>query len=310
MISKKREILGSLCLLLAAFVWGVAFVAQTEGMEHVGPFTFQGLRFVIAVIVLLPVMLITNSFKKKQGTYTPLTKKQKIYHIKAGIVCGLVLTVASNVQQFGLQYTTAGKGGFITAMYILFVPLLGIFARKKVPFKIWICVALATIGLYFLCINESFSLNKGDIIVLICAICFSFHILVVDKYSPQCDGIRLSILQFSVAGIVSVILMLIIEKPQLNNIISAWLPIAYAGVLSCAGGYTLQIIGQKYSSNPTIASLLMSLESVFSVLAQMLILKDILSVKETLGCILMFSAIVLAQINIKKTKLGLRLPTP
>ncbi len=299
MISKKGNLLGSLCLLLAAFVWGVAFVAQTEGMEYVGPFTFQGLRFIIAVIVLLPVMFVTDSIKKKQGTYVPLTKEQKVYHIKAGIICGLVLTVASNVQQFGLQYTTAGKGGFITAMYILFVPLMGIFMKKRVSAKIWICVLIASVGLYFLCINEALSINKGDIIVLICALCFSFHILVVDKYSPGCDGIRLSILQFAVAGIVSVILMLVLEKKTgINSVLSAWLPIVYAGVLSCAGGYTLQIIGQKYSSNPTIASLLMSLESVFSVIAQMLILKDIPTSKEFIGCILMFSAIVLAQVNI------------
>ncbi len=301
MINKKGNLLGSLCLLLAAFVWGVAFVAQTEGMEYIGPFMFQGLRFIIAVVVLLPVMFVTDSIKKKQGTYSPLTKEQKIYHIKAGVVCGLVLTVASNVQQFGLQYTSAGKGGFITAMYILFVPLMGIFIKKKVSAKIWICVIIATIGLYFLCINETFSINKGDVIVLICAICFSVHILVVDKYSPNCDGVRLSILQFAVAGVISIILMLIIErKTDISDILSAWLPVLYAGVISCAGGYTLQIIGQKYSTNPTIASLLMSLESVFSVLAQMVILKDIPSSKEFVGCILMFSAIVLAQVNINK----------
>ncbi len=299
-MTKKKELFGSLCLLLAAFVWGVAFVAQTEGMEHVGPFTFQGTRFVIAVIVLIPVMLISDSIKKKQGVYKPLTKEEKKFHIKAGVVCGIILTVAANLQQFALQYTTPGKGGFITAMYILFVPLMGIFFKKKVSAKVWLGVVIATVGLYFLCINETLSVNKGDVLLLLCAIGFTFHIIYVDKYSPNCDGIRLSIAQFAVAGVISVAIMLIVEKPQINDMLAAWLPLVYAGALSCAGGYTLQIIGQKYSSNPTVASLLMSLESVFSVLAQMVILRDIPSGKEFFGCVLMFFAIVLAQLPNKK----------
>lgn len=300
MNNKKKEILGSLCLLLAAFVWGVAFVAQTEGMEHVGPFTFQGTRFVIAVIILIPVMLISDSIKKKQGTYKPLTKEEKRFHVKAGVVCGVILAVAANFQQFALQYTTPGKGGFITAMYILFVPLMGIFMKKKVSAKVWIGVIFATVGLYFLCINETLSVNKGDVLLLLCAVGFTFHIIFVDKYSPGCDGIRLSIAQFAVAGAISVTLMLIIEKPQISDMLAAWLPLVYAGALSCAGGYTLQIIGQKYSSNPTVASLLMSLESVFSVLAQMVILGNIPTSREFIGCILMFGAIVLAQLPNKK----------
>lgn len=299
-MSRKKEFLGSACLLLAAFVWGVAFVAQTEGMEHVGPFTFQGIRFIIGVCILLPVMFISDSIKKKNGTFVPLTKEEKKYHIKSGVVCGLVLVVAANIQQFALQYTTPGKGGFITALYILFVPLFGIFLKKKVSAKVWIGVIIAAIGLYFLCINETLTVNKGDAFLLLCAVGYSFHIIFVDKYSAKCDGIRLSITQFAVAGSISVVLMMIIEKPQLNDVLSAWLPILYAGAFSCAGGYTLQIIGQKYSSNPTVDSLLMSLESVFSVLAQMLILKDIPSGREFIGCILMFGAIVLAQLPNKK----------
>ena len=299
-MTKKKQLLGSLFLLLAAFVWGVAFVAQTEGMEYVGPFTFQGSRFVIAVIVLIPVMLISDSIKKKQGAYIPLTKEQKSYHIKGGIICGIVLAIAANIQQIALQYTTPGKGGFITAMYILFVPLAGIFLKKKVSLKVWIGVAIAVAGLYFLCINESLTVNKGDVLLLLCAVGFTFHIMVIDKFSPNCDGIRLSIVQFVTAGIISVIIMLIVEKPQISDLMAAWLPIAYAGALSCAGGYTLQIIGQKYSSNPTVASLLMSLESVFSVLAQMVILRSIPSSREFIGCILMFGAIVLAQLPDKK----------
>lgn len=302
-MTKKKQLLGSLFLLLAAFVWGIAFVAQTEGMEYVGPFTFQGSRFVIAVIVLIPVMLISDSIKKKQGLYVPLTKEQKSYHIKGGIICGIVLTVAANIQQIALQYTTPGKGGFITAMYILFVPLAGIFFKKKVSLKVWIGVLVAVAGLYFLCINESLTVNKGDALLLLCAVGFTFHIMVIDKFSPQCDGIRLSIVQFVTAGVISVIIMLILEKPDWNDLIAAWLPIVYAGALSCAGGYTLQIVGQKYSSNPTVASLLMSLESVFSVLAQMVILSSIPTAKEFFGCILMFAAIVLAQLPDKK-KIG------
>ncbi len=302
-MTKKKQFLGNLLLLLASFVWGIAFVAQTEGMEFVGPFTFQGSRFVIAVIVLIPVMLITDGIKKKQGIYVPLNKEQKIYHIKGGIICGIVLTVAANIQQIALQYTTPGKGGFITAMYILFVPLAGIFLRKKVSLKVWIGVVVAVAGLYFLCINESLTVNKGDLLLLMCAVVFSVHIIVIDKFSPNCDGIRLSIVQFVTAGIISVTIMLIVEKPQMSDLVSAWLPIAYAGALSCAGGYTLQIIGQKYSTNPTVASLLMSLESVFSVLAQMVILSDIPSVREFAGCAMMFGAIVLAQLPDKKKTL-------
>ncbi len=299
-MTKKKHFMGNILLLLASFVWGIAFVAQTEGMEFVGPFTFQGSRFVIAVVVLIPVMLISDSFKKKQGIYVPLTKEQTRYHIKGGIVCGIILTIAANIQQVALQYTTAGKGGFITAMYILFVPLAGIFLKKRISLKVWIGVVVAVAGLYFLCMNESLSVNKGDVLLLLCAVAFTFHIMVIDKYSPGCDGIRLSIVQFTTAAIISVTIMLIVEKPQLNDLVSAWLPIAYAGALSCAGGYTLQIIGQKYATNATVASLLMSLESVFSVLAQMAILKDIPSSREFLGCALMFGAIILAQLPDKK----------
>lgn len=302
-MTNKKQLLGNLLLLLASFVWGIAFVAQTEGMEFVGPFTFQGSRFVIAIMVLIPVMLVSDSFKKKQGVYAPLTKKQKAYHIKGGIICGIVLTVAANIQQIALQFTTPGKGGFITAMYILFVPIAGIFLRKKVSVKVWIGVVVATVGLYFLCINETLSVNKGDILLLLCAIVFSVHILIIDKFSPGCDGIRLSLVQFTTAAVISVAIMLIIEKPQLSDLASAWLPIAYAGALSCAGGYTLQIIGQKYATNATVASLLMSLESVFSVLAQMVILSDIPSGREFAGCALMFSAIVLAQLPDKKSSI-------
>lgn len=299
-MTKKKQLLGNLLLLLAAFVWGIAFVAQTEGMEYVGPFTFQGSRFVIAVIVLIPVMFVSDGIKKKQGLYIPLSKEQKKYHIKGGIICGIVLAVAANIQQIALQYTTPGKGGFITAMYILFVPMLGIFLKKRVSAKVWIGVVIAAAGLYFLCINESLSVNKGDALLLLCAIGFTFHIIVIDKYSPQCDGIRLSITQFSVAAVISVIIMMVVEKPQLSDLSAAWITIVYAGAFSCAGGYTLQIIGQKYSTNPTIASLLMSLESVFSVLAQMVILRDVPSAKEFLGCALMFGAIILAQLPDKK----------
>ena len=301
MTKKNQQLAGSLCLLLAAFIWGISFVAQTTGMEYVGPFTFQGVRFLLGAIVLLPVSLISDRAKKKQPSYTPMTKQEKYYLIKAGTVCGIILAIAANIQQLALQYTTPGKGGFITAMYILCVPVLGIFVKKRVGVKVWTGVGIAAVGLYFLCMDEALSINRGDLMLMLCALGFSFHIIFVDKYSPNCDGIKLSIFQFAVAAVISLAIMFITEKPDIGDILNAWMPICYSGILSCAGGYTLQIIGQKKSSNPTVDSLLMSLESVFSVLAQMVILRDIPTGREFLGCALMFTAIILAQLPDKRS---------
>ena len=288
----------SLLLFLTAFIWGVAFVAQSVGGDAVGCFTFNGVRSLIGALVLIPVILFLDGQKKKElGEEKFLEQKgDKKTLLLGGICCGTMLCIASNFQQFGISFTTVGKAGFITAMYILIVPILGIFMKKKVGRKVWLGVMIATVGLYMLCMtSESFSLSKGDFLVLVCAGFFSLHILIIDHFSPKCDGVRLSCIQFLVCGVISMIIAFVFEDPNLKAIFTGWLPILYAGVMSCGVAYTLQIIGQK-NMDPTVASLILSLESVFSVLAGWVILNQKLSMREFLGCALMFLAIILAQL--------------
>ena len=299
---RKEQMKNSLLLLLTAFIWGVAFVAQSVGGEAVGCFTFNGVRSLIGAIVLIPVIFFLDGQKKKElGEEKFLEQKgDKKTLILGGICCGVMLCIASNFQQFGISFTTVGKAGFITAMYILIVPIFGLFMKKKVGAKVWIGVVLATIGLYMLCMtSESFSLSKGDFLVLICALFFSLHILIIDYFSPKVDGVRMSCIQFFVCGVISTAIAFVTESPSLHSILSGWLPILYAGVLSCGVAYTLQIVGQK-NMDPTVASLILSLESVFSVLAGWVILNQTLSGREILGCILMFLAIILAQLPEKQ----------
>ena len=288
----------SLVLLLTAFIWGVAFVAQSVGGDAVGCFTFNGVRSLIGAAVLLPVIAFLDKQKKKElGEDQFLAQKgDKKTLILGGISCGVMLCIASNFQQFGISFTTVGKAGFITAMYILIVPILGLFMKKKVGMKVWLGVILATVGLYMLCMtSESFSLSKGDLLVLVCAGFFSLHILIIDYFSPKVDGVRLSCIQFFVCGLISTVIAFIFENPNVGAILSGWLPILYAGVMSCGVAYTLQIIGQK-NMDPTVASLILSLESVFSVLAGWVLLNQKLSMRELFGCVLMFLAIILAQL--------------
>ena len=295
---KTGQMKNSLLLLLTSFIWGVAFVAQSVGGEAVGCFTFNGVRSLIGAFVLIPVIYFLDNQKKKElGEEKYLEQKgdSKIL-LLGGVCCGVMLCIASNFQQFGISFTTVGKAGFITALYILIVPILGLFMKKKVGVKVWLGVVLATIGLYMLCMtSESFSLSKGDFLVLICAGFFSLHILIIDYFSPKVDGVRMSCIQFFVCGIISVIIAFIFESPSLSAILSGWLPILYAGVLSCGVAYTLQIVGQK-NMDPTVASLILSLESVFSVLAGWLILNQTMTLREFSGCGLMFLAIILAQL--------------
>lgn len=289
-------------LLLTAFIWGCAFVAQSVGMDYVGPFTFNSVRSFIGSLVLVPVIFLMDSLKRKEGMSEEEVRASRgdtKTLITGGICCGVVLGVASSLQQFGIMFTTVGKAGFITAMYIVIVPLLGVFIGKKVRPLILFCVALSVAGLYFLCMTEKLSLGIGDLYVLVCAVIFSVHILVVDHFSPLVDGVRLSAIQFLTAGVLCAVPMLLFEAPNLTGILAAWKPILYAGVLSCGVAYTLQILGQK-GADPTVASLLMSLESVFSVLAGWVILGQALSLKELFGCGLMFCAIILAQLPEKK----------
>ena len=282
-------------LVLTALIWGCAFVAQSMGMDYVGPFTFNMARFLIGAVVLLPVIWFMDR-QRKTGAEKGAGQKTLII---GGICCGIALAVASTLQQWGILFTTVGKAGFITAMYIVIVPLLGIFIGKKVRPLIIGCVAIAVVGFYFLCMTESLRLGLGDFLVLLCAIAFSIHILVIDHFSPKVDGVKMSAIQFLTAAIISAVPTLLWEQPVFTEILQAWQPVLYAGVMSCGVAYTLQIIAQK-NADPTVASLLLSLESVFSVLAGWVLLGQRLSFKELFGCVLIFCAIILAQLPEKK----------
>lgn len=285
----------NILLVLTALIWGCAFVAQSVGMDYVGPFTFNMARFLIGAVVLLPVIWFMDR-QRKTGAEKGAGQKTLII---GGICCGIALAVASTLQQWGILFTTVGKAGFITAMYIVIVPLLGIFIGKKVRPLIIGCVAIAVVGFYFLCMTESLRLGLGDFLVLLCAIAFSIHILVIDHFSPKVDGVKMSAIQFLTAAIISAVPTLLWEQPVFTEILQAWQPVLYAGVMSCGVAYTLQIIAQK-NADPTVASLLLSLESVFSVLAGWVLLGQGLSLKELFGCVLIFCAIILAQLPEKK----------
>ncbi len=296
----KQQIKSSLILLLTATIWGVAFVAQSVGMEYIGPFTFNAIRCVLGGLVLIPVILVLK--KKKETGAENQEKEDKKTLWAGGIACGVILCIASNLQQFGIMEASVGKSGFFTALYIVMIPVIGIFIGKHPGIKLWFCVALAVVGMYLLCMKDgSFTIERADIMLLLCALAFSFHILVVDYFSPKVDGVKMSCIQFFVCGVLSAVGMLFTETPDISNIQAAWLPLLYAGLLSCGVGYTLQIVGQK-GINPVIASLIMSLESVISALAGWVILGQVLSPKEILGCVLMFVAIIITQIPIGNKK--------
>ena len=296
----KQQIKSSLILLLTATIWGVAFVAQSVGMEYIGPFTFNAIRCVLGGLVLIPVILVLK--KKKEIGAENQEKEDKKTLWAGGIACGVILCIASNLQQFGIMEASVGKSGFFTALYIVMIPVIGIFIGKRPGIKLWFCVALAVVGMYLLCMKDgSFIIERADIMLLLCALAFSFHILVVDYFSPKVDGVKMSCIQFFVCGVLSAVGMLFTETPDISNIQAAWLPLLYAGLLSCGIGYTLQIVGQK-GINPVIASLIMSLESVISALAGWVILGQVLSPKEILGCVLMFVAIIITQIPIGNKK--------
>ena len=291
------KIKNGIMLVLTAFIWGTAFVAQSVGMDYLGPFTFNGVRSLIGGAALLPCIWLFQKGKGK-ATEKPSRGARKEL-IAGGIACELLLFAASSLQQIGIQYTTAGKAGFITAFYIVIVPVLGIFLHKKINGKVWGAVAIALAGLYFLCITEKFAVGKGDILIFLCALVFSIHILVIDYFSPKVDGVKMSCIQFFVCGIVSLPPMFFTETPKIGAIVEGWAPLLYAGVLSCGVAYTLQIIGQK-NVNPAVASLILSLESCFSVLAGWMVLGEKLSMRESVGCVLMFAAIILAQLPDRK----------
>lgn len=297
--------------MLTSFIWGSAFVAQSSGMDYVGPYTYNMARNVLAFLFLIPVIYVIG--KKKGGTdnmgsgtgideaasgeanWKSILLPDRTTLV-GGIYCGLVMAVASSLQQIGITMTTAGKAGFITALYIILVPLMGVFIGKKIPRIIWFCVALAMAGFYLLCVKEGFSISKGDILVLFCSVGFSVHIMTIDHFTSKgVDGVKMACIQFAVAAIVMTPVMFALENPSVSGLLSAWMTIAYAGILSSGVGFTLQIVAQK-DTDPTTATLIMSLESVFAAVSGCLFLNEVLLPKEILGCILVFVAVILAQV--------------
>lgn len=290
----NKKLSGSLSLLICTLIWGSAFIAQSVGMDHIGPMTFQAIRCSIGVLFLLPVIFL---FDKDRKNYFHNWKNPKLW--KTGLICGLALFVAAGLQQVGLVYTSAGKGGFITAMYIVFVPILGLVVRKKPPITAWISVALAVVGLYLLSCVGITEINKGDLFLLGCAIAFAVQIILVDRMAGDLDGLRLNCIQSLVTAVLSALVMIFTETPDVENIAACWLPLGYAGILSMGVAYSLQIIGQKHV-DPTPASLIMSLESVFAVLFGWLLLNEQMTATELTGCALVFTAVILSQIPVKK----------
>ena len=282
--------------ILAAFIWGTAFVAQDLCADSIGAFAFNATRYFIAVLALLVVILISDKLKKNKPTLTAQEKKAANKQLwLGGLCCGAALAIASNFQQAGLVAgTDAGKAGFITALYVVLVPVFGLFFKRKVSLPTWIAVVLSVVALYLLCIKGDFSLAPGDLLVLVCAVCFAVHILVIDHFTAYCDGVKLSCLQFLFAGIISTICMFIFEDVDFAAILSCALPLLYVGIFSCGVGYTLQILAQKDS---TVVTILLSLESVFAVIAGAIILKQQMTVREYIGCAIMFAAVILAQVQ-------------
>ena len=293
----RQQLKGTLYLLFATVIWGSAFVAQSVGMDLIGPFTFQSVRCTLAALALLPAIAIADRFKNDGKTFFSRWKNKKLW--KTGLLCSIPLFFACNLQQMGLVETDAGKSAFLTAMYIIIVPLIGIFRKQKISKLLGISVVLAVIGLYFLCCMGITGINLTDLMLLGCALMFSIQIILVDMYAMDLDAIRLNCIQALFCAVFSTAVMLPLETPDMGSILQCWLPLTYAGVLSMGLAYTLQIVGQK-SLEPSTASLIMSLESVVAVLSGWLILKEQLTLWEGIGCILVFAAVILSQLPTKE----------
>lgn len=300
MKTKNRNLL---LLLLAAIIWGTAFVFQKEGMDYIGPFTFNGVRSLVGGFALLPVIPLLD---KLRGRHGPVERGSKKNILLGGLCCGVMLFIASSFQQVGIalqdETTNVGKAGFITACYCAIVPVMGLFMKKKSPKLVWLGVAVAVAGFFFLCLmdgiaaGQGLGLNRSDLMVLICAVFYAGHILVIDHFVVLADGVRLSCIQFFVAGLLSLLVVPFTETPTLSGILACAFPILYAGVLSSGVAYTLQIVGQK-GVNPAAASLVLSLESVFAVLAGWLLAPEAgLSGWELFGCVLVFAAVVMVNL--------------
>jgi len=283
---------GSLMLLLAAVIWGSAFVAQSLGMEHIGPFTFQAVRSLLGAVALAPVILLSGRISKRKGDI-PSPEQRRLLR-RGGLLCGLALFVAVNLQQFGLRDTTAGKAGFLTALYILIVPAYGLFLGHRPRPALWVSVLVAAAGLYLLSVTEQFTVRTGDLLLILCAFAFAAQIMLVDHYGVRVNGVKLCAAQFLVCGALSGVAMLLFERPAIGPVLAAAGPLLYAGVLSSGVAYTLQILAQR-TTPPAVASLMMSLEAVFAVLAGMLVLGEQPTPREYAGSGLMFAAILIAQ---------------
>ena len=310
---KTHKLRNTFFLLLTAMIWGAAFVAQSVSMDYIGPFTFICLRSVIGGLFLIPVIIVLDGIRKKsQNESANAVSEENILHnietkekqrlswknkqlIEGGIVCGIFLFFANCFQQTGIQYTTVGKAGFITTFYIIIVPLIGLFFKKYCGILTWIGVVIALTGLYFLCITQKLTIQRGDALILCCSVLYAGQILAIDHYNPFVDGVKMSCIQFLTGGVLGAVFMLLFENPSIAMILSAAGPILYTGIMSTGVGYTLQIVGQK-GLNPTVAALILSLESVFSALSGYVFLHQVLTTRELIGCALMFIAIVLAQL--------------
>ena len=309
---KTHKLRNTFFLLLTAMIWGAAFVAQSVSMDYIGPFTFICLRSVIGGLFLIPVIIVLDGIRKKsQNESANAVSAENILHIETeekqrlswknkqliegGIVCGFFLFFANCFQQTGIQYTTVGKAGFITTFYIIIVPLIGLFFKKYCGILTWIGVVIALAGLYFLCITQKLTIQRGDALILCCSVLYAGQILAIDHYNPFVDGVKMSCIQFLTGGVLGAVFMFLFENPSLAMILSAAGPILYTGIMSTGVGYTLQIVGQK-GLNPTVAALILSLESVFSALSGYVFLHQVLTIRELIGCVLMFIAIVLAQL--------------
>ena len=311
----NKTIRANLLLLLTALIWGIAFVAQDVAMDAMEPFTFNAARMLVAALVLLPCIRLLDAIENKRAvsaghpsaiasrTFRAMSRAQKKTLLLGGVCCGVALFLGSSLQQFGIKETSAGKAGFVTALYIVLVPLSGLFFKRSVRRNVWLAVVLCVIGLFLLCVTETLSVSIGDLYLLLCAAAFTAHILVIDHFSPKTDSVRMSCLQFFVASALCGIMMVFTEHPTLQGLLKGWIPLLYAGILSGGMGYTLQMIAQR-DTDPTVASLLMCLESVFAVLAQWVILGELLSARELLGCGLMLIGIVLAQLPARSVRLN------
>ena len=303
---KKQETLGNIILLITSLIWGVAFVAQKQGMDHVGPFTFCGVRFLFSAVFVLAVAIIRDLLVHKKILLFTAKKSDIKIAILGGVLCGVTLAIATMLQQYSLQETSAGKTGFITALYIVLVPVFGLAIKKKVKIVEWLSVGIAVISLMMLCfkkedIANNIYINKYDFILLLCACCFSVQILLIDHFSKKFDCLWLSAIEFLTCAVIGLIAMFVFEEPNIESINKAIIPILYAGIASGGIAYTLQFIGQKYTK-PVIASIIMSFESVVSLIAGAIIIQEQLEIQEFVGCIFMFAAIMIPQLNFNKKK--------